>query len=108
MIGEVNLENCIFVGNSAYYEGPVIRLTQDVHCFIRNCTFSENRVADGDLVVMNSEQRNSIYIINSILFEGRESENKQFDPSMKIRYSCGNLAGEGNIQLDPLFVSPGY
>jgi len=105
------IKNCVISGNTASYCGGAIGCLIYCSPIITNCTITGNRAYLGGGGI------SSIYsnptITNCILWEnsspdGNEiySENSQID----ITYSDiqGGWAGQGNINLDPCFIVPGY
>lgn len=101
--GRMVVSNCLFAGN----RGQAIK-TLSEYVTVRNCTFSDN-ISDleGSALYLWHEAR-----MSDCLFWGnstpviRESLN---NPSL-VRYCNveGGWPGEGNINVDPCFVEPGY
>ena len=123
--------NCIFTGNSAYSGGAIRYQNSDVH--ITNCTFAGNSTSDvggaiyndsSDTTITNSTfagnsadsggaiagSWNTSTVSNSIFWSNKPSDIYTSDGTPTITY-CNireGFAGLANIDLDPLFVDPGY
>ncbi len=99
------IANCLFTANSAYSGGAVGCSRSDVH--ITNCTFAGNSAETGGAI---AELGNGATITNSIFWMNTPSAIYASDSTPVITYCNmpGAFGGTGNIDLDPLFVDPGY
>jgi len=116
------LTNCLFAGNSANY-GGAIAFTNMSTPTLANCTFAANTAPQGcSLACEHVLYGPSIVDINNSIFwnGGNEIWNKD-GSTITVTYSdvqavqasaydpCEAVIwGEGNIDIDPLFASPGY
>ena len=97
--------NCIFTGNSADSGGAIGCGDSDVH--ITNCTFAGNSADAGGAI---DEWDSVSTVTNSIFWKNTSSAIYTHDSTPAITY-CNirdAFGGVGNIDLDPLFVDPGY
>ena len=106
------LINCIFSGNLAYKNGSGIFNQNGSHPVLINCIFSGNSARYGNaLACFHGSTRNSFELINCIVWDGDNSIDVYCWPNY-INYSDiqggWRWGGEGNINVDPLFVKPGY
>jgi predicted outer membrane repeat protein len=107
--------NCIFSGNNASEGGAISACCLAAHIII-NCTFSQNRAINGGgALPFDLWGGGQITLTNSILWNnhsdlGPEYNEMYFSTSPEITY-CNiegyTGGGEGNINVDPLFVDPG-
>jgi hypothetical protein len=111
-----NLNNCIFVGNSAGDHGGGMHTWKD-GSRLTNCTFSANSAAryGGDDVGGGMHNDDSSVILTNCIFRGN-SDSGGVDESAQIHggspvvnYCCiqgwsGSLGGTGNTGADPMFV----
>ncbi len=113
---KATFNHCLFVGNVAFGSywndiwypslgGAVFNMNTAV---FKNCTFFKNWAEYGDAIY--DLAMGEVYVDNCIF---RGSENQIYvEPywPMFVRYSNiqGGREGEGNIDVDPLFVEPGY
>jgi hypothetical protein len=107
------LTNCIFSGNvsSSFFGGGMYNSGFGIYNWDRsnpiltNCTFSGNRAGMTGSGIDN-DQHSSAFLTNCILWGNVPSQIS----SGTIKYSNvqGGILGEGNIDVDPLFVEPGY
>ncbi len=115
---DLNLFNCLIEGNydNEYY--PVV--VRGSTSTIRNCTFVGNRGLDGALII---HDECDVSLSNSIVW-GIDSENsftiKQStagisfctieggQASITLEYSAILDWGDGNLEVEPNFVAPGY
>ena len=126
------IKNCIFLENKTYHAGGALSLVRNsfseiINCvFIRNtgssgggvctednavptlknCSFSENRADVGPGGAIASYGNSSFILTNSIVWNNSPNEISAGSTAPIITYSDikGGWAGEGNIDLDPLFV----
>ena len=103
-IANPKLTNCVFSGNSANYGGGIYIDTGNPT--VTNCTFAGNRAkyaGDG----MGNRAFSGPTLVTNCIFNGSSSQIWQ---GAIVTYSNvqGGRSGEGNIDVDPLFASPGY
>jgi hypothetical protein len=99
--GSPSVTNCTFSGNSASYGGAMCNYFRSPT--VTNCTFSGNSaISGGGMYSYNS----SPLMANCIFWSDSGGE---IYGSATVAYSDvqGGFAGVGNIDGDPLFVSPG-
>jgi predicted outer membrane repeat protein/parallel beta-helix repeat protein len=103
--GDYELSNCIFEGNVATDHGGGICLSSGVYQMFSNCTFYGNRGEKS--AISNSGGSERIYLEGCILWN---NDPDPIDDAVNVTYSNvqGGWPGEGNIDVDPLFVAPGY
>lgn len=106
------LTNCTFSGNLAYKNGSGIFNQNGSHPVLINCIFSGNSARYGNaLACFHGSTRNSFELVNCIVWDGDNSIDVYCWPNY-ITYSNiqggWRWGGEGNINVDPLFVKPGY
>jgi predicted outer membrane repeat protein len=103
--GEQEITNCTFIDNEAGYSGG------GIYCFmnyarIRNCTFSGNYATGWGGGGIRCSYDDSI--ITSCIFWGNEPDEIYFNYSTPEVTYCdveGGWGGEGNIDINPLFVN---
>jgi len=100
--------NCLISGNLAPTAGGGVFVGFS-SATITNCTISGNSAGEGDGVYC---ENSSLTLTNCILWDG---DNEIFDlynsnSKTMITYSNikGGFPGDGNIDIEPLFVEPGY
>ena len=117
------IENCIFSGNSAANRGGAIANIQEAKSTISNCTFNGNYVSKdgGGLLVWN----NPGTILTNCIFWGNISKSgSEISVRSHLSISYSDIEGgrqgmyeysdtsvywgEGNIDVNPLFVRLGY
>lgn len=101
------ISNCLFAGNVAGENGGAIRASSNGNMTIQNCTFSGNTAGDGgcSLFVWNKTK------VTNCIFWGENSpviQPQYNEPLISYSNVQGGWPGEGNIDVDPYFVSPGY
>jgi len=99
--------NCTFSGNLAYEGGGGIYSGSQLYNYpaFTNCTFSGNLAYDGGGLYY----RGKTILTNCILWNNIPNQ-IPFSEHCVVSYSNiqDGWPGESNIDLDPLFVSPGY
>ncbi|MBN2590906.1 MAG: right-handed parallel beta-helix repeat-containing protein [Sedimentisphaerales bacterium] len=117
------IENCRFSGNSAIFAGVIKSSESDIH----NCIFEANTGTSISInpgvyrelyncifygnsanVVNNTNHSRILNLTNCII---RNNDSNVIDESMiNVTYSNveGGCSGEGNIDIDPVFVRAGY
>jgi hypothetical protein len=104
--GRMEVSNCVFTGNTGGFQSSGIEsFSEDIT--VRNCTFSGNSsVHDGSVLNLRQGGKVSNCIIwgnASPVIDGRKQE--IFLSYCNVQ---GGWPGEGNIDVDPNFVEPGY
>ncbi len=103
-------EQCLFVGNRVLDDGAVIE--SQTPLLLTNTTIADNRTPNGSLFRVVSRAPASVVLRNSIVWD----ETPMFE-DRRVRYmnvsasysnTLGGWPGEGNLDVDPLFVAPGY
>lgn len=105
------LVNCIFDGNTATYHGAGVAVWDGSDVSLVNCTFANNVAPEGQAVSCGSRSEpmpSTVDLRNSVLWdEGHEIWNEDNSEIIagwsNIR---GGWPGEGNVDIDPLFVDP--
>jgi parallel beta-helix repeat protein len=96
--------NCTFLGNSVDYYGGGMYNSGSSSPTVTNCTFSGNSAPmyGGGMLNRNS----SPVVTNCILWEDSPDDiyNDASEPVVTYSDIQGGYDGEGNINLDPLFV----
>ncbi|MHC4647975.1 MAG: BACON domain-containing protein, partial [Planctomycetota bacterium] len=115
ILNNIEVTNCIFTGNHADYEGGGMLSGYECNATITNCTFSGNSAGSGGGLFNYGNSDTAL--INCILWGNSDSggmdESAQIfdDDIYVIKYCCiqgWTRGGEGNIDVDPCFVEPGY
>ena len=104
--------NCLFAGNEAANAGGGI-YNNDCEQRLINCTFASNSAPVGNAFASDLyflPDPSSYQISNCIFWDGENGIRCGDDSAVTITYSDveGGWPGEGNINIDPLFVEPGY
>ncbi len=130
------LRDCAFVGNSSQWDGSAIHFTGDLlkatgclfagnrnshrlHAgalfsnatllLVSNCTFVGNWGWPNTIERWSGPQAE---LTHCIIWDGPDpfTQYRSFPPEISVTYSDiqGGYAGEGNIDVDPCFVEPGY
>ena len=101
--GDPFLVNSTFHGNSAEYGGGTCIMTGEP--ILTHCTFSGNSANDSGGAVWGFV--GSATLNNCVLWGNTAPNDPQMTESIVAAYCCveGGWAGEGNIDLDPLFLS---
>ena len=117
------ITNSVFVGNSAE-EGGAVSLESEGGLALRNCTFSGNNALVGRTLSCGSYGPGdpvAVSIANCILWNDGDEIRGFADSTVEVSYCdlqggqaglydpCEAIVwGQGNIDVDPLFVDPGY
>lgn len=104
---DLALTNCLFENNEAGF-GAGLASRFGGHALLSNCTFFGNKTPDNATLYIGLNSL--VQVKNSILWnDGEEVWSGQGGP-IEITYSNiqGGWRGRGNIDVDPLFASPGY
>ena len=113
---QVNITNCILFGNSADRQGAGLQNSFDdsANVSIFNCTFSANRANSNGSGIYNTgpyqgTATDVVKITNCILWEdlGNEIGNYHNIPIVNYSDIQGGYSGEGNINVNPLFIGNG-
>ncbi len=137
-VGETRFDNCFFAGNRALEAGSGIwamgsggkrhlremEVLLDFDLVLSNCTLTGNMAPVGRTLTCWSFDRPTVgttSISNCILDNGGNEVDNRYGSQMTIAFTnlrgataavddpCNAVAcGEGNIDADPLFASPGY
>ncbi|MHC4704695.1 MAG: right-handed parallel beta-helix repeat-containing protein, partial [Planctomycetota bacterium] len=101
-VGRMILSNCVIAGN----RGQAVE-SHGRYMTIRNCTISDNVADDGNAVL---DTWHRLRITNSILWGNSTLlvDTLHEEPAMTYCNVEGGWPGEGNIDVDPGFVAPGY
>jgi len=107
------LSNCVFAGNCSYpWGGGGMDNYDHSNSILTNCTFAGNYAHNLGGAMYNGWYSNST-LINCIVWENVAADGNQIDnedfSTATFSYSDvqGGWPGEGNINLDPLFVDSG-
>jgi parallel beta-helix repeat protein/predicted outer membrane repeat protein len=118
----INFNNCFFTGNYAEYSGASISASWGLT--LDNCTLAGNLCPDGWALLCaarDSEKWGNTFISNCIFDNGENEIRISGDSQITLAYT--NLRGgidtiydprevliwsDSNIDVDPLFVNPGY
>jgi len=103
---QIVITNCVFAGNRGDSRSGAIYSSNE-YTTIQNCTFSDNSCeCDGSALNLRYGGK-----VSNCIFWGTNSPaiGNQFG-EIVINYSNveGGWPGEGNIDVDPFFASPGY
>jgi hypothetical protein len=108
-----NWTNCVFVGNTSD-SGAIIQVYVDPRGLVggpphaltmTNCSFTNNTTGEDDAVVELT--RSTSTFINTILWDGGSQEiDGWYITTVTQCNIMGGFEGEGNIDVDPMFVSP--
>jgi len=109
--GHQKITNCIFTGNSANNAGGILCFSTNLN--ITNCIFNANSSNTGNALTCNypnMSHPSNVGIINCILADGGNEISNRDGSTITVTHSDvqGGWSGEGNIDVDPLFIEPGY
>ena len=111
------LTNCVFIGNYAQQGGGVFHFADGsiMTLTLTNCTFAMNSATDGKALVCYWPGTYPIYpvkieVTNCILWDGGSEIWMTDRFTIALNYSdvWGGWLGQGNIDVDPCFVSLDY
>jgi parallel beta-helix repeat protein len=106
------MENCLMSGNIISDAGGGMYVYSNSNPTLKNCTFVGNWGVRGKSIgcYSNPDKINNIKLINCILWDGDNEISNDDNSIITITYSDmqGGWEGQGNINIDPLFVNPGY
>jgi len=104
--GRLVVSNCVFAGNiEANWSGGIFSLSRDTT--IQNCTFSGNSAAHGS-GALNAWL--GAKVTDCIFWDNSQPAIDGWQQELIVRYCNvqGGWPGDGNIDVDPFFVSSGY
>jgi hypothetical protein len=105
------LANCRFSGNSAEYGGGMYN-DEQAYPTVKNCSFAHNSAQHGNALACDSYNQyyRTFKLINCILWDGGDEIWNNDNSTIVVTFSNvqGGFPGEGNIDVDPCFVEPGY
>jgi hypothetical protein len=109
----LTMDNCMFAGNSANRSGGGLSARNWSTTEMDNCTFVGNSAPDGKALACDSFSQkypSSLQLMNCILWDGGNEIWNDDGSTITITYSDveSGWPGEGNIDIDPCFVEPGY
>jgi len=107
---DLSFVNCIFSTNTGAFHGGALS-NYDCILALTNCTFSQNSASHGNAISFYSHDQDysgSAVLSNSILWDEGNEISYHDRSEITITYSDiqGGFMGEGNIDMDPLFVNP--
>jgi len=114
-----NMANCLLAGNWAAKSGGGVYL-EGTQLNAKSCTFADNRATTGRAVASPyaiGSSAASIAAVGLIVRDGGDelsnvhhlvSRRYGMDGNVAFSDVDGGMAGEGNIDVDPLFANPGY
>ncbi len=106
------VENCLFAGNSSRFGAGAIDASSPTVMRLSNCTFVGNRGRPSAIRRSSPSPPTVAEVSQSIVWDGPApfTEFTAFPPQIALTYCNvqGGYAGEGNVDIDPLFVDPGY
>ncbi|MBN2212010.1 MAG: hypothetical protein JW709_11500 [Sedimentisphaerales bacterium] len=107
------IKNCLFDGNTAVDKGGGIYNWKTATADFNFCTFTGGRAVNGLAAACGPDDPNYAYTLtfsHCILWDGGEEIWKNDESTIIVLYSDvqGGYAGRGNIDVDPLFVQPGF
>ncbi len=98
-------KGCTFSGNIALLGGGGGMFCQDSKPIINNCTFNGNTARLNGIV---HEMMNNELILTNCILWGNTLPQIWGDASITYSNIQSGFTGEGNIDVDPFFVEPGY
>jgi predicted outer membrane repeat protein len=107
-VAESNIHNCIFEANTAN-KGSAISIIPNLYRELYNCTFYGN-MGSGS-IINNRINRSNTYTLNLTGCIIRNNESNVIEGNnINVAYCNieGGFPGEGNVDVDPVFVRAGY
>lgn len=111
--GQLQATGCVFAGNSGgglFGAGAIFSTTALLS--LSNCTFVGNRGTPSTIECWTYAPSEGAALTNSIVWDGPDplTGPGQGPPYINVTYSDiqGGYPGEGNIDVDPCFVAPGF
>jgi parallel beta-helix repeat protein len=106
--GPCTMTNCLVWGNWGYYDGGISNGCSSLE--LVHCTIAGNVHFTGRCMQVGTGASSPVKVTNSIVMAAagcREVLTK--DGPFEVDHSCiqGSWPGTGNLDMDPLFVSPG-
>ncbi len=109
--GVLTLTQCLLSGNSADHEGGAM-YTYGTDLTLNHCTSMGNRTLEGAALALGAFQTDPspASLIHCILWDHANQMAVDDAVQLTLTYSNvpGGWLGEGNVDVDPLFVDPGY
>ncbi len=109
--GVLEADGCVFAGNSGHNGPGAIFALSTAVVRISNCTFTGNR-GRPNAIEHPPIAQSLVKLTDCIVRDGPDPFTKfaAFPPEVVVTHSNvqGGYEGEGNIDIDPLFVDPGY
>ncbi len=111
--GSPTINNCMFTGNRAGENGGAVHNGPHSNTMLTRCTFSDNSASNGNALACNSVYQkypSDLEITNCIIWDGGNEIWNNDNSTISITYSNiqSGWTGQGNIDIDPCFVEPGY
>ncbi len=105
--------NCVFAGNYGLYRSGAIITYATAVVRLSNCTFIGNRGRLSSIAYITESALTPIELTRCIVWDGPDPFSacgKSLAGPPVVTYSNvqGGYPGEGNIDVDPLFVDPGH
>ncbi len=116
--GNPRVEHCLFEGNTAGGFGGGVQHLQTAATTFDNCIFIGGRATEGTAVAVGPDDPNKVFMLtfrHCILDDSGAAISKS--SQTKVASLCSNMRGivpdvgdtwRGVIDVDPLFVRPGY
>mgnify|MGYP005848596143 CR=1 FL=1 len=108
--GGLSSEQCLFVGNRVLDDGAVIQ--SQTPLLLTNTAIADNRTPNGSLFRVVSRAPANVVVLNSIVWDEtpmfEDGRVRYMNVSVSYTNTLGGRPGEGNLDVDPLFASPGY
>jgi hypothetical protein len=117
--GKLLTESSLYCGNVAMFHGGALYSSVSQLFDIKNCSFVDNKASLGSFLAASRQLHVPVIIDNCIVTNGdQEIYNNQAnitinytaisDDSSSVYDSNYITRGEGNLDVDPCFVDPGY
>ncbi len=114
---DARFENCSFSGNESHGNGEVIVTSKSSHGTLRSCTFHDNRIGSGTVILLGESDGS---VDNCIIADNGDARGLYIDQVISL--TCTDIHGngggdwvdgmelwlgqDGNISADPLFCDP--